>query len=51
MLDLFQKLLDPGRRGHRLRALDPDDRSLGLSVGEVEIDQARRHQHPTDQHD
>ena len=29
LLDLFQKLLDPDRGGHRLRALDPDDRVAG----------------------
>ena len=50
-LDLFQKLLDTGRRGHRLRAFDPEDRVLSLSVGEVELDQTRRHQHTPDQHE
>ena len=50
-LDLFQKLLDAGRRGHRLRALHPEDRILSLSVGEVELDQARGHQHAPDQHE
>ena len=50
-LDFLQKLLDAGGRRHCLRALDPDDRALGLSVREVEIDQARRHQHATDQHE
>ena len=48
-LDLFQKLLDASRRRHRLRALDPDDRALSFPVGEVELDQARRHQHATHQ--
>ena len=49
LLDLLQELLDPGGRGHRLGALDPDDRALGLPVGEVELDQARRHQHAADE--
>ena len=50
-LDLFQKLLDAGRRGHRLRALHPEDRVLSLPVDEVELDKARGHQHAADQHE
>ena len=51
LFDLLQELRDPGSRGHRLRAFDPDDRGLSLSVGKVELDQARRHQHATNQNE
>src|SRR5262249_36623590 len=46
--DLFQELLDVTGRRHRLGPLDADDRALGFPVGEIEIDQAGRHEHATD---
>src|SRR5262249_19805839 len=49
LLDLLQEFFDAGCRRYRLCALDPDDRALGLAVGKVQLDQARRHQHAADQ--
>src|SRR6185369_8569837 len=49
LLDLGQELLDArgGRDG--VRPLDPDDGPLRLPVGEIELDEARGHQHAPDQ--
>src|SRR5215470_12950777 len=44
-LDLLHELLDPVRGGHGFRPLDADDRPLGRLVREVQLEQARPHQH------
>jgi hypothetical protein len=51
LLDVPQELLDTPRPGHRLRALDADDRALCLLVDEVQVGDARCHQHPADEHE
>ena len=50
-LGVPDELLDLGRRGRGRRALHPDDRPLGLLVDEVQLDQARGHQHAAHQAD
>ena len=49
-LDVLHELLDACGGRHGFRALDTDDRALRFLVGEVQLDEARRHQHPADQH-
>ena len=48
--DLSQVPLDLARRRQRLRPLEPDDRLLGLLVGEIELDGAAHGQHAPHQH-
>src|SRR5262249_58232950 len=47
--DILEEFLDPGGGRHRSCALDANYGALGLAVREVELDQARGHQHAADQ--